>query len=87
MTSEEYRLEPRYDPEGYIRLSLAIIKSAAADYMRALKAAKKNPKSRVARQNVATQEKFFHSAWYRVLTNVDGEYLIRRMKEAVDYED
>lgn len=71
---------------GYDALSNAIIKLAAQDYIRALKSLKRNSRSRVARQEKEEIEYFFQSAWYACLTNVDGEYLIQRLKEACHYE-
>lgn len=76
----------RENYDGYEALANAIVKSAAEDYMKALKALKRNSNSRSAVQNVEDNERFFHSAWYSVLTDVDGDYLIRRMKEAVFHE-
>lgn len=74
------------DYDGYEALANAIVKLAAEDYMRALKSLKRNPASRTARQEKEDNERFFRSGWYSTLTSVDGEYLIRRMKEAVGYE-
>lgn len=71
---------------GYERLANAIIQLAAQDYMKALRALKRNSSSRMAKQIVDENEKFFRSDWYMTLTNVDGDYLIRRMKEKVGYE-
>lgn len=72
--------------DGYERLANAIIQLAAQDYMRALRSLKRNPNSRTARQIADDNERFFRSDWYATLTSVDGDYLIRRMKEKVGYE-
>lgn len=72
--------------DGYERLANAIIHLAAQDYMRALRSLKRNPNSRTARQIADDNERFFRSDWYSALTSVDGDYLIRRMKEKVGYE-
>lgn len=72
--------------DGYEALANAIVKLAAEDYMRTLKSLKRNPNSRTAKQEKEYNERFFRSGWYSTLTSVDGEYLIRRMKEAVGYE-
>lgn len=71
---------------GYEGLANAIIKLAAQDYMRALRSLKRNPRSRTAKQEKEDNERFFQSEWYACLTNVDGKYLIRRLKEACHYE-
>ncbi len=72
--------------DGYERLANAIIHLAAQDYMRALRSLKRNPRNRTAKQIVEDNERFFRSDWYAALTSVDGDYLIRRMKEKVGYE-
>lgn len=74
------------DYDGYEALADAIVNLAAEDYMKALKSLKRNPNSRTAKQEKEDSERFFRSGWYSTLTSVDGEYLIRRMKEAVGYE-
>ena len=72
--------------DPYENLANAIVKSAADDYMKALKVLKRNPGGRAAKQEAESIERFFRSDWYTVLTSVDGEFLIRKMKEAVGYE-
>lgn len=59
--------------EAYEDLANAIIIQAAKDYRNALR--------RVQPEKVAVLEKFFSSEWYRALTDVDGSYLIWKIKE------
>lgn len=67
----------------YEKLTNAIVLQAVSDYRAALKNVKKNPKNRDAINGALQIEKFFQSEWYQVLTSVDGEYLIDRLRKEV----
>ena len=67
----------------YEKLANAIILQAVSDYRAVLKKVKKNPKNRDAIDEALQIEKFFRSEWYQVLTSVDGEYLIDRLRKEV----
>ena len=67
--------------KAYENLANAIVKQAARDYMTALKRLKKNPYDRKKRKEVRELEEFFHSDWYELLTDVDADYLIRKLRE------
>ena len=67
----------------YEQLANAIVLQAVSDYRRALRKVKKNPKNREAIEDTLQLEKFFRSEWYQVLTSVDGEYLIEKLREEV----
>lgn len=67
----------------YEKLANAIILQAVSDYRRALRKVKKNPKNRDAIDGALQIERFFRSEWYQVLTSVDGEYLIEKLREEV----
>lgn len=69
--------------EPYERLANAIILQAASDYRRDLKKLKKNPQNRGVQDEVMQIEKFFHSSWYQVLTTVDGEFLIEKLRKEI----
>ena len=65
----------------YENLANAIVVQAAKDYLTALKKLKKDPNDE---QSVYTRddcERFFRSPWYRGLTKVDGEYLMRKLRK------
>ena len=68
---------------GYQALANAIVIQAAKDYKSAIRTLKKHPKSRSAQAEITNLEKFFRSGWYSMLTDVDGEYLIKRLRKAV----
>ncbi|MCH3955208.1 MAG: hypothetical protein LKE44_08445 [Eubacterium sp.] len=69
--------------DPYENLAIAIIKSAARDYLTVLRKIKKNPRNKAAMQDALELERFFHSQWYGCLTSVDGNYLIDRLREEV----
>ena len=69
--------------DPYERLANAIILQAVADYRSALKKIKRNPKNKDAIDEALRIERFFRSGWYSQLISVDGEYLIRRLREEI----
>lgn len=69
------------DIKPYHRLANAIIMQAAVDYQAALKILDKNPKDYVAKRDLSEIERFFRSNLYRSMTNVDGEYLMKKLRE------
>ena len=66
---------------GYQILANAIVEQAVKDYRDALRRLKKNPNSKGAMADAMEIEKFFHSPWYGVLTQVDPDYLIDRLRK------
>lgn len=64
----------------YENLANAIVLSAVEDYRKALKKYSKNRDSKSAKAEVDSLERFFRSQWYSVLTSVDGEFLIRKLR-------
>ena len=73
-------MNKNYGCDPYENLANAIVAQAAKDYLSALK---KNPANRMAMDEAMRLEKFFHSGWYGILTNVDPDYLIRKLREKV----
>lgn len=69
--------------DPYERLANAIILQAVTDYRTALKKIRKNPGNRDAIDEALRIERFFRSGWYSQLTSVDGEYLIRKLREDI----
>lgn len=65
----------------YENLANGIIVQAASDYKAALKKIKKNPQNQDAVDEALSIERFFHSGWYGALTALDGDFLIRRLRE------
>ena len=73
----------RLSENPYEALANAIVLRAVDDYRLALKKVKKNPSNREALDEALRVERFFKSHWYQVLTSVDGEYLINRLRKEV----
>lgn len=69
--------------DPYERLANAVVLQAVSDYRVALKKIKVHPKNREAISEALEIEKFFRSGWYSQLTDVDGEYLIRRLQDEI----
>ena len=69
--------------DPYERLANAIVLQAVSDYRVALKKIKAHPINREAISEALEIEKFFRSGWYSILTDVDGEYLIRRLQDEI----
>ena len=67
----------------YENLANAVIVQAAEDYRKALRKIKKAPENREAMDEALQIERFFRSAWYQVLTSVDGEFLIWSIREEI----
>lgn len=63
-------------------LANAIILQAVKDYRGAQKRFKGNPHDRDV-QVIKEIDRFFRSEWFKILTNVDGERLIRSLQEEV----
>ena len=71
--------KPELDP--YQELANAAIILAAKDYRHALRIQRRNPWSKAAQSQIDSLERFFRSDWLEVLTEVDREMLIRRLRE------
>lgn len=65
----------------YERLANAIIIQASNDYRLVLRKKKGNPRNSEANREVNEIERFFRSEWYQVLTTVDGEYLMNKIRQ------
>ena len=67
----------------YENLANAIIVKACEDYRAALRGLKRNPSDRGHMDDALQLERFFHSAWYQALTTVEGDFLIRNIREEI----
>ncbi len=65
-------------------LANAIVLTAVKDFRTEYKRYLKNPKSKSAAAEVASLIRFFTSEYYSSLTSVDGEFLVRKLKEEVE---
>ena len=69
--------------DPYESLGNAIILQAVKDYRATLRRIKHNPKNRMAIDEALLIEKFFRSQLYAVITNIDGEFLIDKLRKEV----
>ena len=69
--------------EKYENLANAIIVASADDYRFALDKLCEDPDNKKA--NILKEEvvKFFRSQWFKALTNVDGNYLLKKIREEI----
>lgn len=70
----------------YEALANAIIVQAVLDYKAARRILLKHPEDILAQAEVTKIKRFFHSKWFRTLTNVDGDYLIRQVEADIEAE-
>lgn len=69
--------------DPYELLGNAIILQAVKDYRAALRRIKHNPKNHIAIDEALLIEKFFRGQLYAVITNIDGEFLIDKLRKEV----
>lgn len=65
----------------YEELANAIILQAVQDYRRALRVLRRKPKDLPADDTKTEVERFFLSDWFQALTNIDGEYMVKKLRE------
>ncbi len=71
--------------ELYQDLANAIIVRAADDYRKALKKLKKDKDDIKAKSTKDECERFFLSEWYMMLTNVDGNWLMKMLRKEMGW--
>ena len=70
--------------DPYENLANAVILQAVKDWREARRKLKKRPKNEDAKLMVKDCEDFFRSEWFTALTSVDGEILLRKLKEEAE---
>lgn len=65
-------------------LANAIIEQAAKDYRAARKKLRKNPYHLASMRTIVEVEVFFRSDWFRVLTTVKGDLILKQLEEEFD---
>lgn len=68
---------------GYEELANAIILQAVKDYREALRLLSMNPNDKSAKRDQRNIERFFRSEWFSILTDLNGELLMKKLKEEV----
>lgn len=71
------------DITNYENLANAIILQAVKDYRSAKRKLNRKPGNALAQAEIDSIERFFRSDWYKCLTDVDGELLIKKLNEEV----
>ena len=83
-TSDSEKGSPTGIYENYQQLALAVVGQACKDYEATLRKLYQHPRGK---EKVALLldkrelDTFFHSAWFEMLTDLDGDYLLRGVKE------
>lgn len=70
-----------YDP--YEQLANAIVLAAVRDYRDANRKLSRGRKNQAALEMKEECLRFFRSGWFKVLTEIDPEYLIKKLDEEV----
>ena len=68
-------------------LAGAIVMQAVKDWRRAVKTLKKKPRKESAKQMKEECERFFRSQWFEDLTDVDGSFILRKLKQEAGTDD
>ena len=69
--------------DGYVMLAHAIVEKAGKDYRAVLKKLKRHPEDSRAQYEKGSIERFFRED-AEAYMDIDGEYIIDRMREEVD---
>ena len=79
----EARIIPAERPrdQGWEALANAIVWQAAKDYRAALNELRRHPDSKAALHVARRLERFFRSGWYSILTDVDPNCILNRIRE------
>ncbi len=70
--------------EPYESLANAIIVQAVKDYREALQRLDRHPEKNDYKAEVKSLERFFCSSWYQTLTDLDGNLLMRKVREKLE---
>lgn len=72
---------------AYTSLANAIVAQACRDYKYNAKKLNKMPDSKAHKDQLEYITKFFHSKWYRELTNANPEYILKMINKYIDEDD
>ena len=71
----------------YEELANAIVMQAVKDWRKAVKTLKKRPRHEPSKQMKEDCERFFRSQWFEDLTDVDGSFILRKLKQEAGTDD
>ena len=84
MKNEKVTIKEEVSFDPYEEIANAIVIQACNDYKKAYKQSlHKSGIVGEADEELAKLEEFFRSDWYKQLTEVDGEYLMERLRNEV----
>lgn len=69
--------------DPYEKLAAAVVMQAVKDYRKALRACRKSPPSHYVKSQREALERFFRSDWFLLLTDLDGEMVLERLRKEV----
>lgn len=78
-------VDPREIDTGYEDLANAIVAQAVDDYRRLLRG-KRIIDNLTRKTNIKECEEFFLSDWFHLLTNVDGQTIINKLRREYENE-
>lgn len=70
--------------EPYESLANAIIVQAVKDYREALQRLDRHPEKNDYKAEIKSLERFFCSSWYQILTDLDGNLLMRKVRKKLE---
>ena len=73
-----------YEEIGFQALVNAIIRQAVFDWSNAVYNLQNDPEDIQANRMKADVERFFRSEWFGFMCNLDGEMMMRKIREAFD---
>lgn len=79
-------MDDKSNIKNYEALANAIIVQAVLDYRAVYRVLLKNPNDKACLAQAKHIKNFFHSRWFRLLTSVDAEYLIRQVEKEIENE-
>lgn len=84
MKHKNTQVQSQSHEDGYSNLGNAIILQGVKDYRDTLKALKYNPHSTERQKIKSDVERFFSSAWFSTLTEIDGRMLMKKLQMEVE---
>ncbi|MCD7882493.1 MAG: hypothetical protein LUI87_02125 [Lachnospiraceae bacterium] len=69
------------DNQAAERLRYAIVKQACRDYFAASRRLRRHPLDIVAAETIDECERFFRGDWFMHLCDLDGEWIVRSLRE------
>lgn len=72
---------PDIHTDGWVELTKRVVELAVADYRMCLRSLRKRPDDKEIVAQVRNLEDFLRDGWYHCLLNIDGDALIKHLRE------